>query len=83
VDAEAKVKAQVKARESVCEGRKRKLRILAQICLLHYAEKFVLVNLAVAVSVRLINHLLQLVVCQILAELLGNAFEVLVAETPV
>merc|ERR1719440_477608 len=50
---------------------------LIQGGLLHDTQKLLLVDLAVAVAVGLIDHLLQLLVGHILAELLGDALEVL------
>jgi hypothetical protein len=47
-------------------------RRLIESGLLHDAQKVVLVDLAVAVPVRLVNHLLQLLISEILSQLLGN-----------
>merc|ERR1719473_1347271 len=48
-----------------------------QVSLLHDAQELLLVDLAVAVAVGLVDHLLQLLVRHPLAELLGDALEVL------
>mmetsp|Transcript_997 Transcript_997/g.4050 ORF Transcript_997/g.4050 Transcript_997/m.4050 type:complete len:217 (+) Transcript_997:70-720(+) len=48
--------------------------------LLHDAEEFLLVDLAVAVAVSLVDHLLKLLVGHVLAELLRHALEVLEAD---
>ena len=48
-----------------------------EVGLLHDAHELVLANLAVAVSVGLVDHLLDLVVGHVLAELLGHPLEVL------
>mmetsp|Transcript_32998 Transcript_32998/g.109007 ORF Transcript_32998/g.109007 Transcript_32998/m.109007 type:complete len:213 (+) Transcript_32998:265-903(+) len=45
-------------------------------CLLHDPQELLLVDLAVAVPVRLVDHLLQLLVRHVLAELLGHPLEV-------
>mmetsp|Transcript_105636 Transcript_105636/g.128923 ORF Transcript_105636/g.128923 Transcript_105636/m.128923 type:complete len:202 (-) Transcript_105636:36-641(-) len=48
-----------------------------QIRLLHDAQEFFLVHLAVAVAVGFIDHLLQLLVCHPLSQFLGHALQVL------
>jgi len=50
---------------------------LIQRRLFHDPQELLLVNLAVAVAVRLVNHLLQLLVGHVLAQLLGHPLEVL------
>ena len=47
--------------------------------LLHDSHDLFLANFAITVSVSLIDHLLNLVICHIFAEFLGNALEVLEA----
>merc|ERR1711874_607080 len=44
---------------------------------LHDAEEFVLVDLAIAIAVGLVDHLLELLVGHVLTELLGNTLQVL------
>merc|ERR1739845_4858 len=47
-----------------------------EVCLLHDPQEFLLVDLAVAIPVCLVDHLLQLLISHPLAELLGDALEV-------
>merc|ERR1712031_64614 len=44
---------------------------------LHDAEELLLVHLAIAIAIGLVDHLLKLLVSHVLAELLGHALEVL------
>merc|ERR1712006_36344 len=44
---------------------------------LHDAEELLLVDLAIAITVGLVNHLLELLVGHVLTELLGHTLEVL------
>merc|ERR1719213_903848 len=53
------------------------MHISEEICLLHDTEKFLLVDLTVAIPVCLINHFLKLLVCHPFAKLLGHALQVL------
>merc|ERR1719238_1994954 len=48
-----------------------------EIRLFHDTEKFLLVDLTVAIPVCLINHFLKLLVCHPFAKLLGHALQVL------
>ena len=50
-----------------------------KVGLLHDSHELFLANFAITVSVSLIDHLLNLVICHIFAEFLGNALEVLEA----
>ena len=50
-----------------------------KVSLLHDSHELFLANFAITVSVSLIDHLLNLVICHIFAEFLGNALEVLEA----
>ena len=50
-----------------------------KVGLLHDSHELFFANFAVTVSVSLIDHLLNLIVCHIFAEFLGNALEVLEA----
>merc|ERR1719238_1576441 len=54
------------------------MHISEEICLLHDTEKFLLVDLAVAIPVCLINHFLKLLVCHPFTKLLGHALQDLV-----
>merc|ERR1719263_2214008 len=48
-----------------------------EICLLHDSEKFFFINFTIAISICLIDHFLQFLVCHALANLLSNALQVL------
>ena len=50
---------------------------LVQARLLHDSQELLLVDLAIAIAVGLVDHLLELLVRHVLAELLGDALEVL------
>merc|ERR1712227_1144703 len=50
---------------------------LREATALHDAEELLLVDLAIAVTVGLVNHLLQLLIGHVLTELLGHTLEVL------
>jgi len=49
---------------------------LVQTRLLHDPQKFSFVDLSIAISIRLVDHLLQLFVGQVLPQLFGDALEV-------
>ena len=49
---------------------------LVQRCFLHDTQELVLGNLSVAVSVRLVDHLLQLLVRHVLTQLLRHSLQV-------
>merc|ERR1719158_13455 len=48
-----------------------------QICLLHDPQELFFIYLAITIAVGLVDHLLQLLICHPLAELLGNALQIL------
>merc|ERR1712146_228001 len=48
-----------------------------EIGLLHDAQELLFIDLAIAITISLINHFLQLFVCHSLAKLLGNTLQVL------
>merc|ERR1711970_1241135 len=52
-------------------------RHLRESTALHDAEELVLVDLAIAIAISLVNHLLELLVGHVLAELLSDALQVL------
>merc|ERR1719215_2249681 len=54
-------------------------RASEEVCLLHDPQELLLVHLPVAVAVRLVDHLLELLVRHALAQLLGDALQVLEA----
>merc|ERR1711918_10593 len=59
-----------------CEAAVHRLR---EATALHDAEELVLVDLAITITVGLVNHLLELLVGHVLTELLGNTLQVLEA----
>merc|ERR1719215_919136 len=52
-------------------------RASEEVCLLHDPQELLLVHLPVAVAVRLVDHLLELLIRHALAQLLGDALQVL------
>merc|ERR1719267_14757 len=56
--------------------------VLEQVRLLHDAEEFLFVHLAVTITVRFVDHLLKLLVRHPLPKLLRNALEVLERDLP-
>merc|ERR1719443_1518965 len=48
-----------------------------EVSLLHNAQELLLVNLTITVTVGLINHFLELLICHALTKLLGNTLQVL------
>merc|ERR1712167_169221 len=57
---------------ALCQGSR-----LGEVTALHDAEELLLVDFAVAITVGLVNHLLELLVGHVLTELLGHTLEVL------
>merc|ERR1719453_209347 len=53
-----------------------------EVCLLHDAQEFLFVDLAIAITVSFIDHLLQLFISHPLTELLGHALQVLEGNLP-
>ena len=49
---------------------------LVQTGLLHDADEFLLADFTITITVGFINHLLQLLVCHVLTQLLSNTLEV-------
>merc|ERR1719387_3219149 len=53
-----------------------------KVGLLHDAQKLLLIDLAIAIAVCLIDHLLELLVCHSLAEFLRNSLQILERDLP-
>lgn len=49
---------------------------LVQTGLLHDADEFLFADFTIAIAVSFINHLLQLLICHVLTQLLSNTLEV-------
>merc|ERR1719440_1822688 len=48
-----------------------------QVCLLHDAQEFLLIDLTIAITISFVDHLLELFISHALAKLLGDTFQVL------
>lgn len=49
---------------------------LVEARLLHDAEKFLLVNFTIIITVSFVNHFLKFFICQILPKFFGNSFQI-------